>query len=246
MPGRYAVANWKMNLPPDGIPAYLRALSRPTGSTRVVIAPPFPYLKDMKGKVTLAGQNCAEQHAGAFTGEVSPDMLRDCGAEFVILGHSERRTLFGESDTMIARKIGAAIDAGLTPILCVGEDQRVRDSGQAAMFVANQIRQTAVPALEKAAEVVIAYEPIWAIGTGRNATGAMVAEMVRDIRDAIARFWPARHRNAAILYGGSVTPDNIDDLGANGGINGYLVGGASLDCLKFSMICEGIARLPAA
>jgi triosephosphate isomerase len=246
MPGRYAVANWKMNLPPEGIPAYLRALSRPTGRTRVVIAPPFPYLKDMKGKVMLAGQNCAEQHAGAFTGEVSPDMLRDCGAEFVILGHSERRTLFGESDTMIARKLGAAIDAGLTPILCVGEDQRVRDSGQAAMFVANQIRQTAVPALEKAAEVVIAYEPIWAIGTGRNATGSMVAEMVRDIREAIARFWPARHRNAAILYGGSVTPDNIDDLGANGGINGYLVGGASLDCLKFSMICEGIARLPTA
>ena len=94
--------------------------------------------------------------------------------------------------------------------------------------------------------VVIAYEPIWAIGTGRNATGAMVAEMVRDIREAIARFWPARHRDAAILYGGSVTPDNIDDLGAHGRINGYLVGGASLDCLKFSMICEGIARLPTA
>ena len=177
MPGRYAVANWKMNLPPAGIPSYLETLRAP-GSARVVVAPPFPYLKEMSGKVTLAGQNCAEQRAGAFTGEVSPDMLRECGAEFVILGHSERRTLFGESDTMIARKLATAIEARLTPILCVGEDQRVRDSGQAAMFVANQIKQTAVPALEKAAEVVVAYEPIWAIGTGRNATGAMVAEMV--------------------------------------------------------------------
>ena len=245
MPGRYAVANWKMNLPPAGVPAYLQML-RPPRSTRVVVAPPFPYLKEMSGKVTLAGQNCAEQHSGAFTGEVSPDMLRACGAEFVILGHSERRTIFGESDEMIARKLEVAVEAGLTPILCVGEDQKVRDSGRAASFVATQITTTAVPGLEKAAEVVIAYEPIWAIGTGRNATGAMVAEMVQDIRDAIERFWPKRHRDAAILYGGSVTPDNIHDLGANGGINGYLVGGASLDCPKFSMICEGVSQLPAA
>ncbi|MDQ6802773.1 MAG: triose-phosphate isomerase, partial [Acidobacteriota bacterium] len=120
MPGRYAVANWKMNLPPAGIPSYLETLHAPAGA-RVVVAPPFPYLKEMSGKVTLAGQNCAEQRAGAFTGEVSADMLRDCGAQFVILGHSERRTLFGESDTMIARKLATAIDAGLTPILCVGE-----------------------------------------------------------------------------------------------------------------------------
>jgi triosephosphate isomerase len=213
---------------------------------RVVVAPPFPYLKEMAGQATLAGQNCAEQRAGAFTGEVSADMLRDCGAEFVIIGHSERRTLFGESDSMIARKLAVAIEGGLTPILCVGEDQRVRDSGDAAMFVANQIKMTAVPALEKTTEVVIAYEPIWAIGTGRNATGAMVAEMVREIRQALERFWPARHRDAPILYGGSVTPDNIDDLGANGRIDGYLVGGASLDCLKFSMICEGVSRLRSA
>jgi triosephosphate isomerase (TIM) len=245
MPGRYAIANWKMNLPPDGIPSYLRGLQAPK-STQVVVAPPFPYLKEMAGQVTLAGQNCAEQRAGAFTGEVSPDMLRDCGAEFVILGHSERRTLFGESDEMIARKLAVAIDAGLRPILCVGEDQKVRDSGEAATFVANQIKLTAVPALEKAAEVVIAYEPIWAIGTGRNATGAMVAEVVREIREALSRFWPARHRDAPILYGGSVTPDNIGDLGANGRINGYLVGGASLDCLKFSMICERVDQLSSA
>jgi len=242
MPGRYAVANWKMNLPPDGIETYLQR-TRPPVDTQVVVAPPFPYLKEMAGKITLGGQNCAAEHSGAFTGEVSPDMLRACGAEFVIIGHSERRTLFGETDALIARKVEAAIDAGLTPILCVGEHQDVRDAGQAASFVASQIQSAAVPALERAAEVLIAYEPIWAIGTGRHATGAVVAEMVDDIRGALSSFWPPRHRSAPILYGGSVTPENMEDLGAHGHIDGYLVGGASLDCLKFSMICEGVSRL---
>jgi triosephosphate isomerase len=242
MPARYAVANWKMNLPPDGIDTYVRTLASPR-DVRIVVAPPFPYLKELMGRVTLSGQNCAEQHAGAFTGEVSPDMLRDCGAEFVILGHSERRTLFGETDERIARKMEVAIEARLKPILCVGESRQVRDAGQAAEFVADQIKAAAVPALESAAEVVVAYEPIWAIGTGRNATGAMVAEMVADIRQALRRFWPARHRDAAVLYGGSVTPDNIDDLVGAGGIDGFLVGGASLDCPKFSVICEAAARL---
>jgi triosephosphate isomerase len=243
MPGRYVVANWKMNLPPGGIEAYLGMLRTPAG-VRVVIAPPFPYLKEMAGRATLAAQNCADQRAGAFTGEVSPVMIRDCGAAFVILGHSERRKLFGESDAFIARKLVVAIEAGLTPILCVGEDQNVRDASDAATFVANQIKLTAVPQLDAAPELVIAYEPVWAIGTGRNATGAMVAEMVADIREALSRFWPARHaRGSPILYGGSVTPENIDDLGTNGRIDGYLVGGASLDCPKFSVICEGAARL---
>ena len=243
MPGRYAVANWKMNLPPDGIAAYLRNLRPPTG-TQVVVAPPFPYLKEMAGKVALAGQNCADQHSGAFTGEVSADMLRDCGAAFVILGHSERRTLFGESDDWIARKLEVAIESGLTPILCVGEHQDVRDAGRAASFVANQIKSTAVPALERAGLVLIAYEPIWAIGTGRHATGAMVAEMVADIRESLDRFWPSRRTSPSpILYGGSVTPDNIGDLAQNGSIDGFLVGGASLDCLKFSVICDCTGRL---
>ena len=246
MRGRYAIANWKMNLPPDGIPAYLEHL-RPPKDARVVIAPPFPYLKDLAGRVTLAGQNCADQRSGPLTGEVSPVMLLDCGAQFVILGHSERRGLFGESDALIARKLALAIEVELTPILCVGEDQRVRDAGQAAIFVANQIKLTAVPQLNAATEVIIAYEPIWAIGTGRHATGAMVAEMVSEIREALSRFWPAHHpQNAPILYGGSVTPENIDDLAEHGRIDGFLVGGASLECPKFSMICEGVSRLPRA
>ena len=242
-PGRYAIANWKMNLPAEGIPAYLQHLRSPSGA-RVVIAPPFPYLKELAGRATLAGQNCADQKSGPLTGEVSPTMLRDCGAAFVILGHSERRSLFGEDDAMIARKLAVAIEAGLTPILCVGEDQKIRDAGEAATFVANQIKLSAVPALAAAPEVIIAYEPVWAIGTGRNATGGMVAEMVADIRESLDRFWPSRHTSASpILYGGSVTPDNIGDLAQNGSIDGFLVGGASLDCLKFSVICDCTGRL---
>ena len=243
MPGPYAIANWKMNLPADGIAAYLRRLRAPERG-RVIIAPPFPYLKEMAGQVPLSGQNCAAERSGAFTGEVSALMVRDCGAEFVIIGHSERRNLFGESDAFVARKLAMAIKVGLTPIFCVGEDQKIRDAGQATVYVANQIRSAASPALDAAAEVIIAYEPIWAVGTGRNATGPMVAELVEEIRKALVRFWPARLASSApILYGGSVTPENIDDLGANGRIDGYLVGGASLDCPKFSIICEGMAKL---
>ncbi len=232
-----------MNLPREGIPAYLRHV-RARDDAHVVIAPPFPYLKELAGRATLAGQNCADQRAGAFTGEVSPVMLRDCGAQFVILGHSERRTLFGETDALIARKLALAIEVGLTPILCVGEDRKIRDAGKETVFVANQIKSTAI---EATAEVIIAYEPIWAIGTGLCATGAMVAEMIAEIREALVRFWPARYADEIpILYGGSVTPETLGDLSENGRIDGYLVGGASLESSKFSAICENVARLPAA
>ena len=237
MPGRYAVANWKMNLPTCGIDTYFDQLTSP-GETKVVIAPPFPYLKDVARRATLAGQNCGDQPSGAFTGEVSASMLRDCGATFVIIGHSERRHIFGESDALIARKLTMAIQSGLVPVLCVGEAQKVRDSGHAATFVANQLKSAAEAPLDAAREIVIAYEPVWAIGTGRNATGAMIAEMVAHIRDALGRFWPERHVDGtSILYGGSVTPENIEDLCRHGSVNGFLVGGASLDPLKFSAIC---------
>jgi triosephosphate isomerase len=242
MPSRYLIANWKMNLPTCGLDLYFQQLKAPPNS-KVVVAPPFPYLKELRPRAALAGQNCADQPSGAFTGEVSAQMLRDCGAAFVIIGHSERRNIFGETDAMIARKLTLAIEAGLTPILCVGEAQKIRDAGQAAIFVANQIKSVAVEPLQSASEVLIAYEPVWAIGTGRNATGEMVAEMVAHIRDALGRFWPSRHvTSAPILYGGSVTPDNIADLCENGRVDGFLVGGASLDPLKFSVICKHAAK----
>ena len=237
---KYLIANWKMNVPPEGIEAYVANLSgADPRDVTLVVAPPFPYLRHVAqvGRgLEVAAQNCSDQQSGAFTGEVSPGMVRECGAEYVILGHSERRNLFHEPDALIARKLALALESGLTPVLCIGEDLRVRDAGQVARFLADQIKVAAVEGLETARELVIAYEPIWAIGTGRNASGEMVAETIVEIRQALERFWPARLTNLPILYGGSVTPDNVADLVARGTIDGFLVGGASLDSRKFLAI----------
>lgn len=248
---QYLIANWKMNLPPEGVDAFLAKVgAEANDDPKIVVAPPFPYLKDVHAragsKIAVGAQNCADHEKGAFTGEVSPGMARDCGARYVILGHSERRSIYGEADTVIAKKLAAAIAAGLTPVLCIGEDLRTRDGGHVATFLAGQIRAAAEAGLEKAGEIVIAYEPIWAIGTGRNASGVMVAETVEHISEALARFWPERYSSKApILYGGSVTPDNVSDLAANGRIDGYLVGGASLDSGKFLGILKGMHRTAA-
>jgi triosephosphate isomerase len=236
---RYLIANWKMNLPPEGIDPYLGVVTKARTAATLVVAPPFPYLRDIVG-VDVAAQNCSDQKSGAFTGEVSPEMIRDAGAKFVIVGHSERRTLFHESDALIARKLARAIESGLAPVLCIGEDLRERDAGHVARFLAEQIKATAVDALANAKELVIAYEPVWAIGTGRNASGEMVAETLIEIRHALERFWPAALASAPILYGGSVTPDNVEDLVAHGTIDGFLVGGASLDSTKFMAILRGL------
>jgi triosephosphate isomerase len=247
MPDRYLIANWKMNLPPEGVESYLWALSNRQGEdVEVVVAPPFPYIRDVAreagSNVGVAGQNCADQRSGAFTGEVSPVMLAECGANYVIIGHSERRSLYGENDALIARKLALAIECGLVPVLCIGEDLRTREAGHVARFLADQVREAAVvPALQAAKEVIVAYEPIWAIGTGRNATGAMCAETIADIRDALGRFWPARFSDLPILYGGSVTPDNVGELVANGRMDGFLVGGASLDSAKFLALHQQLA-----
>jgi len=240
---KYLIANWKMNLPPEGVERYMATVC--AGDPRdvtIVVAPPYPFISAVQrcGEVAIGAQNCSDRASGAFTGEVSPSMLREAGVEYVILGHSERRTLYHEDDALIARKLTLALETGLTPVLCIGEDLRVRDSGQVARFLADQLKVAAVDALASATDLVIAYEPIWAIGTGRNASGEMVAETLVDIRQALERFWPAALRNTAILYGGSVTPDNVDDLVAHGTIDGFLVGGASLDSRKFLAIHAGL------
>ena len=236
----YLIANWKMNLPPEGIDAYMRALrATDAGDTPIVVAPPFPYIRDIHNEESLfaGAQNCGDQKSGAFTGEVCASMLKDAGASFAIVGHSERRNVYYETDALIARRLAMAIDGGLTPVFCIGEDLRVREAGHVARFLADQIKAVVTPQLERG-NVVIAYEPVWAIGTGRNASGAMCSETVADIRDAVARFWPSRHANAAVVYGGSVTPDNIDDLWSSGKMDGFLVGGASLDSSKFLAIYD--------
>lgn len=245
MPDRYVIANWKMNLPPEGIDAYADALNRiEGGNARLVIAPPYPYIERVARRLRdghgVAAQNCSDHDKGAFTGEVAPAMLREAGARFVILGHSERRSIFGETDGVVARKVAIALATGLRPILCIGEDLRTRDAGNASRVLADQIR-AAAEGLGSGA-VILAYEPIWAIGTGRNASGTMVAETVGHIRDAMGRFWPQpAAKETPILYGGSVTPDNVAELVAHGQIDGFLVGGASLDSGKFAAIHRALA-----
>jgi triosephosphate isomerase (TIM) len=243
---RFVVANWKMNLPPEGIDAYCESVNRLAGKgAALVIAPPYPYLERVRSRlgagVETAAQNCADHENGAFTGEVAPAMLRDLGIASVILGHSERRSLYGETDERIARKLVLALQTGLKPIVCIGESLRDREGGKTARVLADQIRACSHAGLDSAAEIILAYEPIWAIGTGRNATGLMVAETLSQIREALSRFWPESYSAATpILYGGSVTPQNVGDLAAHGGIDGFLVGGASLDSAKFAAIHAGM------
>ncbi len=232
-----------MNLPPEGMDAYVAVVeAADTKDVSLVLAPPFPYLGHLVASApAVAAQNCGDQKGGAFTGEVSVSMIAGCGARYVIIGHSERRNVYGETDAMIARKLALALEAGLTPVLCVGEDLACRDAGQAAAFIAGQLEAVAVEQLAGGAEVIVAYEPIWAIGTGRTASGAMCAETVAGLREAIGRFWPAGYQDRTpVLYGGSVTPENITDLETNGGVDGYLVGGASLDSKKFRGILAGM------
>ncbi|HKO00945.1 MAG TPA: triose-phosphate isomerase, partial [Thermoanaerobaculia bacterium] len=180
------IANWKMNLPPEGIDAYMRKLRESDAhDASIVVAPPFPFIRDVvaraRGHVVAGAQNCGDQKSGAFTGEVSASMIEECGASHVIVGHSERRNVYNESDALVARRLAMALEAGLTPVLCVGEDLRVREAGHVARFLADQIKAIVSPVLD-IGDVVIAYEPIWAIGTGRNAGGAMCAETVGEIR----------------------------------------------------------------
>ncbi len=245
MRNHYLVANWKMNVPPEGIETFLDAME----GTNAVVAPPNVYLKDVARlapeSVSAGAQNCADQQYGAFTGEVSADMLRECGARFVIVGHSERRTLYGEDNALIARKLSRAIESGLIPILCVGENQQQRDRGDAMTFIASQLDAAAVAELDQASEIVVAYEPVWAIGTGRTATGAIVATIAMAIRETLALCWPPDlARRTPVLYGGSVTPDAVDDLVEHGRIDGFLVGGASLESGKFLALAEAMKRLP--
>ncbi|MGZ8851176.1 MAG: triose-phosphate isomerase, partial [Thermoanaerobaculia bacterium] len=216
MRNRYLIANWKMNVPPEGMEAYLHAVAGKDSDPRMIIAPPFVYVDNaakLAHGVAIGAQNCGDYASGAYTGEVSATMLRDIGATFVIIGHSERRTHFHENDAMIARKLALVIETGLTPVLCIGEDLRVRDADHVSRFLADQIRGAASPALENAREVILAYEPIWAIGTGRNASARQVAETVSEIRESLSRFWPVRFAETSpVLYGGSVTPENTRDL----------------------------------
>jgi triosephosphate isomerase (TIM) len=239
-------ANWKMHKTrPDTaafLDAFLPMAERRLGGVELVVCPPFTSLQAavercIGSPVRVAAQNMHFEPAGAFTGEVSAPMLRDGGVDAVVLGHSERRRLFGESDEALARKVPAALAAGLAPILCVGETLEEREAGRTEEVLRRQVEaDLADVAAADLAGVVIAYEPVWAIGTGRNATVQQADEAISFIRSLVA----ARDQGAAeavrILYGGSVSPGNAAELLEPEAIDGALVGGASLDPDEFAAI----------
>lgn len=210
----------------------------------VILAPPFTALESVRAalgpssQIGLAAQNLHWENHGPFTGEVSGPMLRDLGCRHVIVGHSERRTLFGERDDEVRKKVMAALTHGLGPILCVGESLAERENGQTESVVFTQLnRALADRSAEDLSKIAIAYEPMWAIGTGRPATVEQAVTVHRLIRGYIATEWNEEIASSTrILYGGSVTPQNIDSLLASDEIDGALVGGACLDPDSFARI----------
>ncbi|MCS6887958.1 triose-phosphate isomerase [Chloroflexus sp.] len=238
--------NWKMYKTIGEATALVRDLLAGLGpliDREAIVCPPFTALAAVAPLVAgsqlgLGAQNCYPEAQGAFTGEVSPVMLADIGCRYVIVGHSERRQYFGESDAFVNRKLRAALTHGLRPIVCVGESKPQRDAGQAEPIVTAQVRAALVEVTaEQMPDVVIAYEPIWAIGTGDTATPADAQAMHAAIRATLADLYGAEIAAAVrIQYGGSVKPDNIDELMAQPDIDGALVGGASLQAASFLRI----------
>jgi triosephosphate isomerase (TIM) len=230
-----------MNLPKEGIERYLRALTElEPRDVELVIAPPYPYLAQVQStiaslglKASLSAQDCSDHEAGAFTGEVSAPMLRDNGATFVIVGHSERRSLFGEDDAMVSRKARLAASAGLTPVVCIGEVKKTRDEGRTEELLARQI-DGALSEFPRDFPIILAYEPVWAIGTGDTATPEIAVDAHRFIGEQLRIL--GFSRPVSILYGGSVTPDNAEKLAARDEVDGFLVGGASLESAQLSAI----------
>jgi triosephosphate isomerase len=247
MPDRtpYLAANWKMNKTIEETETFLGVFldSAPREGADIVICPPYLALKSAvehcsQGPVRVAAQNMHEDDSGAFTGEVSAPMLRELGVDGVILGHSERRQYFNETDEALARKVPAALAAGLEPILCVGESEAARDAGETEEVLERQL-QAGLAGLEadQIENVVIAYEPIWAIGTGRTATPEQAQEVCAYIRDVL-RMRDAAAEEVRVLYGGSVKPGNAGELLSLPDVDGALVGGASLDAEEFAAIVE--------
>jgi triosephosphate isomerase (TIM) len=240
--------NWKMHNTINESVALACAIKDGASGLKngeVVVAPPFTSLYSVgavikESPVALAAQNMHSEDKGAFTGEVSPVMLRDAGCKYVILGHSERRKYFLESDESINAKVKKALASGLTPMVCVGETDEERVKGVTQTVVNRQVRG-ALAGVEAIDNVVIAYEPVWAIGTGKVATSAQAQEVHAFIRSLLKELYGVAADGIRILYGGSVTKDNIGELGGMEDIDGALVGGASLKPESFLGI---IGKMP--
>ncbi len=243
---KLAAGNWKMNGSTAAL-AEIAALAtaQPAPNCDILICPPAPLIAQMvwaakNTKIHVGGQDCHPKASGAHTGDISAAMLKDAGASHVILGHSERRADHGETDALVQAKAVAAIAAGLTAIICVGETETQRDAGQTLDVVATQLAGS-VPATATAANLVIAYEPVWAIGTGRTPTNPEIAEVHAHLRARLAERIGAQAADVPLLYGGSVKPANATEIFALPNVDGALVGGASLKAADFGAIVAALS-----
>ncbi len=237
--------NWKMNGLRSSIEE-AKAIAAGVGSCpgRVAICPPAILIHQMSealggGAVLVGGQDAHWDDAGAFTGDISAQMLADAGARLVILGHSERRIGYRETDEIVARKVEAALRAGLEPIVCVGESLEERDAGEAVQVVTSQV-QGSLPGALAQQSFAIAYEPVWAIGTGRTPTCDQIAEIHQAIRATLQEMFGEQGAKAPILYGGSVKPSNAAEILHTPEVGGALVGGASLKAEEFLAIVQAL------
>ncbi|PWT96647.1 MAG: triose-phosphate isomerase [Bacteroidetes bacterium] len=247
-----AAANWKMNLTLEQADALVTEISnhnRKLGENHVVVfAVPFPYLIWVSEKTSnmnqfhVAAQNCYTKKSGAYTGEVSAEMLNSIGIKWVVLGHSERREYFGETNQMLSEKLNLALEYHLTPIFCCGEPLPIREAGTQNQYVEQQLRESLFGlSAEQIQKIVIAYEPIWAIGTGKTATSAQAQEMHAHLRKILAsKFGDKIADGISILYGGSVKASNAKEIFSQPDVDGGLVGGASLIATEFNTIIDSL------
>jgi triosephosphate isomerase (TIM) len=236
--------NWKMHstiAEAERLAAAIVAIARNLPDREVMIAPPFTALAAVQkitgpSPIILAAQNVCWEEEGAFTGEISPVMLRELGCSMAIIGHSERRQVFGENDTMVNKRLRGALRFGLTPVFCIGETLAEREAARTFAVLEEQVR-AGLAGVEPTGSLVVAYEPVWAIGTGKTATTGQAQEVHAFVRELLAGMY---EKNIAaqirILYGGSVKPENVDDLLRQPDIDGALVGGASLKAESFGRI----------
>ena len=238
--------NWKMNASKESVNKLVMGIlsGMSNVSSEVVICAPFPYLSQVEALIThsqvrLGAQNLNTNMSGAFTGEVSADMIKDFGAQHVIVGHSERRSFYGETNTIVAEKVKAALDSGLIPLFCVGETLEQREAGETESVVAAQINTVVdLVGIDAFLNIVVAYEPVWAIGTGVTASPEQAQEAHAFIRQLLANNNYDVAQQTPILYGGSMNAANAKELIACADIDGGLIGGASLKPEDFLQICR--------
>lgn len=247
-----AAANWKMNCTyqqgEELLDNILGANISLADHRQVVFAVPFPYLIMANSEVAdeknyfIAAQNCYHKKSGAYTGEVSAEMLHSIGIKYCVLGHSERREYFQESNKMLAEKLDLCLEYGITPIFCCGEPLSIREAGTQNAYVETQLKESLFHLPDSAiSRIVIAYEPIWAIGTGKTASSDQAQEMHAHLRSVLAKqYGPLLANNISILYGGSVKANNAKDLFARPDVDGGLVGGASLNAEEFIAIINAL------